>query len=235
MHRAHDPPRLRGRWAWRRRDPQQKAGDAGSLRRQGQFAACHEVELPRLAPDLQHHGAQRIAGKRVGRGPQRALAIGRAHRHQAARIEPKLGKPAHRQRAGFHFGKILPHPDQRPAQRDPAGETCDEPGRHRALMSLGEHLMHRGHREAAAQHRIGFRMAERNAPRRMQIATRLDAFDVAAQSRQRVHACAGHAPLPLMMVAVLFASLGSTSLGSTSLGSTSLGSRKRTNDWLSCS
>jgi hypothetical protein len=225
MRRAHDPSRFRSRRTWRSRDPQQKAGDAGALRSQGQLAARHEVELPRLAPDFQHHGAERVAGERVGRGPQRALAIGRAHRHQAARIETEFGKPAHRQRARFNFGKILPHPDQRPARRDPPGKSCNEPGRHSALMSLGKHLMHRSHCETAVQHRIRLDMAERSALRRMQIAMRLDAFDVTAQSCERVHACAGHAPLPLVMMAVLSASLGSTSFGST----------KRTNGWLNCS
>jgi hypothetical protein len=89
-------------------------------------------------------------------------------------------------------------------------------------MSLGEHLMQRGHREPAAQHRIRLGMAERHAPQGMQIAMRLDAFDVAAQSGERVHACAGHAPLPLLMVAVCF-------------GSEPLASTKRTNGWLNCS
>jgi hypothetical protein len=226
MRRAHDPSRFRGRRAWRSRDPQQKSGDAGALRGQRQFAARHEVELPRLTPDFQHHSTQRVAGERVGGRPQRAFAIGRAHRHQAARIKPKFGKPAHRQRAGFNVGKILPHPDQRPARRNPSGETSDESGRRRALMSLGKHLMHRGHRKAAAQHRICLGMAERHALWGMQIAMRLDAFDVAAQSRERVRACAGHAPLSLMTVAVLVRQI---------LGSTSLGSTKRTKSWLICS
>jgi hypothetical protein len=221
MRRAHDPSRFRGRRVRCRRDPQQKTGDAGGLRGQGQFTACHEVELPRLTPDLQHDGPERVAGERIGRRPQRTLAIGRAHRHQAARIKAEFRKPAHRQRARFNFGKILPHPDQRPAQPDPSGKPCDKPGRRRALMSLGKHLMHRGQCKAAAQHRIRLGMAERHAIEGMQIAMRLDAFDVAAQSRERIHACAGHAPLPLMMMAVF--------------GSTSFGSAKRTNGWLICS
>ena len=217
MRGAHDPSRFRGRRAWRSRNPQQQTGDAGGLCCQSELAARHEIELPRLAPDLQHHGAQRVADERVGRGPQRALAIGRTHRHQAARIKAELRKPAHRQRTRFNFGKILPHPDQRPAGGDPPGKACDESGRRRALMSLCKHLMHRGQCKAAAQHRIGFRMTERSALRRMQIAMRLDAFDVAAQSRERVRACAGHAPLPLVMMDIF--------------GSTSLGSTKRTNGW----
>jgi hypothetical protein len=103
MRRAHDPARFRGRRRRLSRDPQQKRGDAGGLRGQGQLSACHKIELPRFAPDFQHHGAQGIAGKRVGSRPQRALAIGCAHHHQTTRIEPELGKSAHRQRAGFNL------------------------------------------------------------------------------------------------------------------------------------
>jgi hypothetical protein len=73
-------------------------------------------------------------------------------------------------------------------------------------MALGEHLMQRGHCEPAVQHRIRLGMAKRHAPWAMQIAMRLDALDVAAQSFERVHACAGHAPLPLLMVAVCLVS-----------------------------
>ena len=62
--------------------------------------------MSRLAPDLQYHGAQRIAGKRVGRCAQAALHIGCAHRHYQARIETELDKPAHRQRTHLALAKI---------------------------------------------------------------------------------------------------------------------------------
>jgi hypothetical protein len=210
MRRAHDPARFRGRRRRLSRDPQQKRGDAGGLRSQRQLAACHKIELPRLAPDFQHHGTQGIAGERVSGAAQCALAIFRTHRHQTARIEPELRQSAHRQRARFDIGKILPHPHQRPAcsyssGKYSSGKTCDETGCRRALMSLGKHLMHRGPREPAAQHRIGFRMAERHALESMQIAMRFDAFDIAAQSRKRVHACAGRhmRRFPRVVVAAL--------------------------------
>jgi hypothetical protein len=74
-----------------RRHPQQKAGDAGGLRRQSQFAAGCKIELAHLTPDFQHDNADRIAGQRVGGGPQRGIDIGRAHAHHAARIEPEFG------------------------------------------------------------------------------------------------------------------------------------------------
>jgi hypothetical protein len=113
------------------------------LRGQGQLTAGDEIELPRIAPDFQHDGAERIAGQRVGGGPQRAIDIGCAHRHKQARIETEFGQSAHRQRARFNFGKILPHPDQRPARGDPSRKACDEPRRRGALMSLGEYFVHR--------------------------------------------------------------------------------------------
>jgi hypothetical protein len=96
MRRAHDPSGLRRRGLGLRRHPQQQAGDAGGLRGQSQLAAGDKIELPRLAPDFQHNSADRIAGQRVGGGPQRGLDIGRAHAHHAARIEPELGPSAHR-------------------------------------------------------------------------------------------------------------------------------------------
>jgi hypothetical protein len=82
MRRAHDPPCLRGRGPRLRRHPQQKCGDAGGLGGQSEFAARDEIELTRLPPDFQHHGAERIAGQRVGGGPQRGIGIGGAHGHE---------------------------------------------------------------------------------------------------------------------------------------------------------
>jgi hypothetical protein len=195
MRRAHDPSRLRRRGDRRCRDPQQQRGDAGGLRGQCQFAARHQVELPRLAKNFQHDGAERVAGERVGRTTQRAVDIGGAHGHDTTRIEAEFGKPAHRQPAGFDVGKILPHPDQRPAPRDPPRQPRDEAGSHSALTSLGKHLMHRGHRKTAAQHRIRTGMAERHAIEGVRITGRLHALDVSSQIRKRVHAGAGHAPL----------------------------------------
>ena len=164
MRRAHDPTRFRGRGRRDCRNAQQKRGDARGLCRQSELAARHEIELSRLAPDFQHHGAQRIAGQRIGGATQRALGIGRAHHHQTAWIEAEFGQAVHRQRAGFNLGKILPHPDQRSARADTSGKACDETGRSRALMSFGEHLMHCSHRKATTQHRIRLGMAERHTP-----------------------------------------------------------------------
>jgi hypothetical protein len=201
MRRAYDPSCLRGRGLRRRRKPQQQCGDAGSLRSQCEFAAGDEIELARLAPDFQHHGAECIAGQRVGGSPQRRLDIGGAHGHQQPRIEAQLGEPAHRQRAGFDFGKILPHPDQRPARRHPSRKARDESRRRSTLVSFGEDFMHRGAGEAAAQRRIGLGMAERHPVKRMRFRARLDALDAAAQIRKRAHACAGHAPFLKKIIA----------------------------------
>ncbi len=191
MRRAHDPSRLRGRRVRGCRDPQQQRGDAGGLRGQGQFAARDQIELTRLAKNFQHDGAERVAGERIGRTAQRAVDIGRADSNDMTRIEAEFGQPAHRQRAGFDLGKILPHPDQRPSPRDPTCQSRDEAGGHRALTSLGEHLMHRGQRKAAAQHRIRTGMAERYPVERVRITGRLDALDPPSQTRKRVHAGGG--------------------------------------------
>jgi hypothetical protein len=191
MRRAHDPSCLRRRGAWRGRDPKQKRGDAGGLRRQCQLAARHEIELARLAPEFQHHRAHRVACERIGRGPHRGFRIACTHRHQQARIETEFGEPAHRQRAGFAFGKILPHPEQRPARGDTPGKASDEPRRRRALPAgLGKHLMHRAAREPALQRRIGLCMAERDTSGPVRAVMRFDARDIAAQTRKHVQACA---------------------------------------------
>ena len=189
MRRTHDPARLRGGWRGLRPDPQQKRGDAGRLRSQGQLAAGDEIELARLAKRLQHDGAQRIAGQRIRRAAQRGLDIGGAHGDKQAWIKTEFGKPIRRQRAGFNFRKILPHPDQRLARRQPSRHARDETGRGCALTPLGKHFMHGGEREPAAQHGIGSPVPERDPAQRMDIAGRLDLLDAAAQGRKRAHAC----------------------------------------------
>ncbi len=139
---AHDPPRLRRGGHGRGGNAQQKSGDAGALCSQCQLAAGHEIELVGLAPDLQHHGTDRITGKRVGGGAQCVLDITGAHRHQATRINPEFGKPVHRQTPHLALGKILPHPDQRPAWRDAPREPCDKAGGGSTLpAALAKHLM----------------------------------------------------------------------------------------------
>jgi hypothetical protein len=89
---------------------QQQAGDAGALCCQGQLAAGDEIELPRFAPDFQHHDPERIAGQRIGGGSQRDVHIGGAHRHEKTRIETKFGQPMRAQRSGFDCREILTHP-----------------------------------------------------------------------------------------------------------------------------
>jgi len=197
MRRAHDPSGLRGRRHRLRRHPQQQRGDAGGLGCQCELPAGDQIELPRRPPDFQHDGAERITGQRVGGSPQRGIDIGGAHGHDKTRIETEFAHPAHRQRARFNFRKILPHPDQRPARRDPPRKAGDEPGRRRALASLGKHFMHRSHGEAPAQRCIGRRMSERNPTQRGRTGRRgLDALDAAAQACKRADTCGAHAPLP---------------------------------------
>jgi hypothetical protein len=196
MRRAHDPSGFRRRRLWLRPYPQQQAGDAGGLGCQRQLAAGDEIELTRLPPDFQHHDAQRIAGQRIGGGPQRGIDIGGAHRHEETRIETEFGQSVHRQRARFNFGEILPYPQQRTSRANAPGKPCDKTSRASTLPAgLGKHLVHRPHREATLQQRVGVGMAERHPVRPVRIAMRLDAFDAPTQTRKHVRACAGHAPL----------------------------------------
>lgn len=196
MRRAHDPSCLRGRGPRFCRHPQQQRGDAGGRRGQSEFSAGDEIELARLPPDFQHDGAERIAGQRVGGGLQRGVGVWGAHGDQQPRIEAQLAQPAQRQRAGFDFRKILPHPDQRPARRHPSRQPRDETRGRRALVALGENLVHRCERETAVECRIRCRMAERDLIEVGRIAMRLDPFDAPAQIRKRACACGAHAPLP---------------------------------------
>jgi hypothetical protein len=189
MRRAHDPSRLRRGGRRLGRQPQQQAGDARGLGCQRQLAAGDEIELSRFAPDLQHDGAKRVAGERVGGGPQRGLHIGCMHRHHETRIETEFGQSAHRQRPRFNFGEILTHPNQRPPCRRPPGKACDKARRRGTLPArIGEHFVHRSHGEPALQRGVGLGMAERHPARRTGIAMRLDALDAAAQIRKRARA-----------------------------------------------
>jgi hypothetical protein len=201
MRRAHDPSGLRRRGLWLGRHPQQQAGNARHLCRQRQAAAGDQIELPRFAPDFQHDDAQRIAGQRVGGRPQRGGDVRGAYRHHTAGIETEFGEATHRQRAGFNFGEILPHPQQRPPpgarplrEACPPREACNESSsRGTVPAGFGEHLVHRPHSEAALQRRIRVGMPKRHTVRRIRLAVRLDALDAATQGRKRARACAGHA------------------------------------------
>jgi hypothetical protein len=84
------------------------------LRGQCQLAAGDQVELSRLAPDLQHDGAHRIAGERISGRSQCMVNVGDVDTDETTRIEAKFGKPAHRDGARFNFRKILPDPNHRP-------------------------------------------------------------------------------------------------------------------------
>lgn len=187
MRRAYDPPCLGRRWLGLRRHPQQQSGDARGLRGQRQFAAGCEVELSRPAPDFQHDGANRVTGQRVGCRPQRTLHIGCTHGHEKARIETEFDKPAHRHRARFNLGEILPYPHQWPPACRPAREGGNKTGRRSALPTgLRKHFVHGAQSEPALQRRVGIRMSERHPARRIRLAMRLDALDTAAQSRKRL-------------------------------------------------
>lgn len=170
MRRAHDPPCLGRRGLGFRRHPQHKAGRARGLRRQRQLAVGNEVKLSRLAPNFQHDDANRIAGQRVGSRSQRIVHIGCAHRHEKAWIEAEFGEPAHRYRARFKLGEILPYPHQWPMWklccRHPAREGGDKTGRRGALPAgFSKHFVHGVQSKTALQRRVGIRMPERHPVR----------------------------------------------------------------------
>jgi hypothetical protein len=131
------------------------------LRRQRQLAAGHEVQLARLAPDLQDDNPQCIASQRVGRGSQCAVHIRCPYGHDKTRVETELGQSAHRHRARFNFGEILPHPHQRSSCGRPPGEPGDETRCGSALPAgFGEHLVDCTEREPSVQRCVCVGMPE---------------------------------------------------------------------------
>jgi hypothetical protein len=148
---------------------------------QCQLAACDEVDLLRFAPNLQHDGAHRIAGQRVGGRPQRLINVNGADGDEKTRIKTKLGKPVHRDGPCFDFREILPDPNHGSPRGHAPCEPRDKAGRCRALSSgFRKHLVHRAQSQAALQAGIGFRMSERHLARGISRIMRLDAFDAAA-------------------------------------------------------
>jgi len=181
MGRAHDPSGLGGRWPGLCRHPQYQAGRARDLRGQRQLSAGDKVELSRLAPDLQHDGADRIAGKRVRSRPQRVVHVSGANGNEKARIKTEFGKSAHRDGARFNFREILPDPDQGPSFGDSPCEPRDKAGRHSALPAgLRKHLVNGAQRKPALQARVRLRMTEQPPARWISLITRLEALDAAA-------------------------------------------------------
>jgi hypothetical protein len=149
--------------------------------------------MTRLAPDLQHHGPQRIADERVGCRAQRTLHVEGAHRHHQARIEAELGKPVHRQRTHFALAKIRGNPEERPPPQHPRGQAQHKSGRAGAVpATFGEHLMDRAQRKPALQRAIGLSMAKCCAIAAVSAIMRLKTLDAPAQSRKHAHACARH-------------------------------------------
>jgi hypothetical protein len=166
------------------------------LRRERVFAAGDRIEGAHLAPQVEHHGAERIAGQCVGANAQRHLGIRCLNQHDAARIEAEFGNTRHCQHPRFAGDEILPDPEQRPAFAQPLRDAGDEARGRAGLPRLeSEHLMQRAAHQPALQRRVGVGMSKRNARHVGGIHMRFDAFDAAAQARKRIHACALHAPL----------------------------------------
>jgi hypothetical protein len=131
------------------------------LRGQRQLAAGDKVELPRLAPNLQHDGANRIAGQRIGDRPQRVIRIRGAYTDEQTRIETKLSQPAHRQGARFNLGEILPDPNDGLPPGRATRKPCDKARRRDTLPAgLRKHLVHGPQGEPALQACVGIRMSK---------------------------------------------------------------------------
>ena len=131
------------------------------MRGQRQLAAGDKVERPRLAPNLQHDDANRIAGQRVGDRPQRLIRIDGAYTDEKARIETQFSQPAHRDGARFNLGEILPDPND----GSPHGRATRKPrdkARRRDTLPAGirKHLVHGPQSEPALQACIGIRMSK---------------------------------------------------------------------------
>ena len=197
MRRAHDPSRLRGGRRRRRRDPQHQSGDAGGLRGQRQLAAGDEIELPRLAPDLQHDGAERIAGERIGGGRATRSRRRRAHASPAdadrGRARQARSSTARRIRVRKNPAAPTPAAAARvtrpasPAMKPVAAALCRPSANTSCIAPIAS---------PPCSIASALAMAERDPVERMRIAMRLEALDAAAQRRKRACACAAHAPLP---------------------------------------
>ncbi len=198
MGRAHDPSGFCRRRLGLCCHPQHKTGGARALRGKRQFAARREIELSRLPPYFQHDSAKRIARQRIRSRSQRTVHVGGAHRHEKPRIETELGKSAHRHRARFNLGEILPYPHQWPHARRPARKPGNKTGRRSALTAgFCKHLVDGCQSESALQHRVGILMPELHLSGRTGLPMRLDALDIFAQSRKRPYSCALlHMPFP---------------------------------------
>ena len=186
MRRAHDPARLRRR---RRRCAAIRSNSAVTPE------ACAASVSLRLATRSSWRVSPKTSSTTAPSASQASASavVRNAHSTSAARTvtsrrgsRPSSASPLGRQRAGFHFGKILPHPDQRLARRNPPRKARDETGRRRALMALGKHLMHGGAREPAA---AAVASAARGRARPCRARAHRHAFRCARCCRARTQAC----------------------------------------------
>ena len=150
-----------------------------ALRGQRQLAAGDEIELPRLAPDLQHDGAERVAGQRIGRRAQRALDIDARTVTTRRGSRPSSAKPCIDSAPDSSAQKSC-RTQSSGRRASPARVSPAKAGRGRAVpAAFGKHLMHRAAREPALQRRIGLAMPERH-PVRRERAMGLDAWNAIA-------------------------------------------------------
>jgi hypothetical protein len=156
------------------------------LRGQCQLAAGDKIELSCLAPDLQYDGAYCIAGERIGGRPQRMIHVRGVDADEKAWIETQFDQAARRDGTRFDLGEILPDPNHRTPRGHAPCDPRDKSGRRGALPSgLRKHLVHGAQNEAALQARVRILMSERHLSQAIRRAMRLEAFDAAAQGRNR--------------------------------------------------
>jgi hypothetical protein len=187
------PARAGGAGLGRGRHPQQQGHDAGGLGRQEEAAAGGQVELARLAPGLDHDGAERRAARGFRARPEHALAVACPHQQHLRRIEPELGEARRMQGAGLGIEEILPCPEQRaPAcglQRQGGGETGGggEVGRSRRVD-----LVQSGSGEAAAERLVERRRPEGDALHRRKLARQPRQNEALPQGSQGTGGGVGH-------------------------------------------
>ncbi len=137
--------------------------------------------MSRLAPDLQHDRAHRIAGERIRSRSQGMVHVSGVDADETTRIETKFGKPAHRDGTRFNFREILPDPNHWTPRGHAACDPGDKSGRHSALpSSIRKHFVQGAQSEPALQARIRLRVSELHPARRVRLTAGLEALDAVA-------------------------------------------------------
>lgn len=137
-------------------------GDAGLRGGERQAAAGDKIDILRIAPELEHDRAERPAGQSFQSRPQAAIRIGRAHDHNALRIETEIEQPRHRKLAERERREILANPENGTAAGNPYRQSGRKTrGRHALPFLRCEDFMQDAGFQPALQDGIRARMPER--------------------------------------------------------------------------